>query len=224
VTTPLSFYSANKVKILCYISVRPGKVPKRQRRGVSPVIATTIILAVTISLGLALWGFANSGAASSVMKYSEAIEDYGQIVREHRFVIVNMGFESDPSTGGDNIVFWIYNNGKVNATISQDHTLLTCKDAGCLSVVFNDLAQYDTNGNVVLPVIVRNDGVPVFEVTQGSLSKFSIGQLSITYDDGTSNTIRPETKLELTVMSQICDQEYQFCKQGLTQTDYRKRD
>jgi flagellin-like protein len=222
VTSPFLFFN-NKLKTLRSPIIGLSKKQDRRRRGVSPVIATTIILAITITLGLALWGFANSGAASSVIKYSEAIEDYGQIVRDHRFVIVNMGFESDPSTG-DNIAFWIYNNGKVNATISQDHTLVTCKDAGCLSVVFNDLAQYDTNGNEVLPVIVRNDGVPVFEVTKGSLSKFSIGQLSITYDDGTSNTIRPDTRLELTVMSQICDEEYQFCKQGLTQTDYRKRD
>jgi flagellin-like protein len=102
---------------------RKGK--NKSRRGVSPVIATTIILAITIVLGLALWGFANSGVGTATTQYSEAVTEYGEIVRNHRFVIANMDF-NNPST--NNVAFWVYNNGKLDGTISSDHVILTCKD------------------------------------------------------------------------------------------------
>jgi flagellin-like protein len=102
-------------------------MPDRQRRGISPVIATTIILAITIVLGLALWGFANSGVGTATVKYSEAVTEYGEVVRNHRFVIANVDFNNPPSPP-NNVAFWVFNSGKLDATISSDHVILTCKD------------------------------------------------------------------------------------------------
>jgi hypothetical protein len=91
------------------------------------VIATTIILAITIALGLGLWGFANSGVGTATVQYSEAVNEYGEVVRNHRFVIANMDFNNP---GSNKVAFWIYNNGKLDATIKADNVFIICT-IGC---------------------------------------------------------------------------------------------
>lgn len=102
---------------------------KQARRAVSPVIATTIILAITVVLGLSLWGFANSGVGTATIQYSEAVTEYGELVRNHRFMISNMDFDN-PSP--NQVAFWVYNNGKLDATISANNVLIICT-MGCAS-------------------------------------------------------------------------------------------
>jgi flagellin-like protein len=102
---------------------RKGKCSSR--RGISPVIATTIILAITITLGLALWGFANSGVGTATVQYSDAVTEYGEVVRNHRFVIANMDFDNP---GPNQVAFWVYNSGKLDATINANNVLITCSD------------------------------------------------------------------------------------------------
>jgi len=105
---------------------RKGKF--KSRRGISPVIATTIILAITITLGLALWAFANSGVGTATTQYSEAVTEYGDVVRNHRFVIANMDFNNPNS---NQVSFWVYNSGKLDATINANNVFITC--TGCSS-------------------------------------------------------------------------------------------
>lgn len=101
-----------------------GKESTKSRRGISPVIATTIILAITITLGLALWGFANSGVGTATTQYSQTVDRYGEFVGD-RFVIANIDFDN-PSSG--NVAFWIFNSGKLPTTIND--FVLTCRDCG----------------------------------------------------------------------------------------------
>lgn len=200
-TSPLSFLFGKKVKDSSYSTVKSNKISQRQRSGISPVIATTIILAITVVLGLALWIFANSGVSNATIQYSEAIEDYGNIVRNHRFVIANMDF--DAST--DKIAFWVYNNGKIDATINQDHILVICKDAGCVSPTPNSstLCQHDPSD----PNLCLAD----FTVPSKSLRKFSVTMID------TLPAIDPIVSgntYEVTVLSD----------QGLAQTYVKKSD
>jgi len=133
----------------------------RNRSGVSPIIATTILLAITIAVGLALWGFANSGVGNASVKYSQAVDSYGEFVGD-RFVIANADFDN-PSDGV--IAFWIFNSGKLPTTIS--HVVLTCRDCG------SDIPQADLAGSVTVapkdldkitldlrPSITQIDGTP----------------------------------------------------------------
>lgn len=200
-TSPLSFLFGKKVNASRYPTVKSNKISRRQRSGVSPVIATTIILAITVVLGLSLWLFANSGVSNASIQYSEAIEDYGNIVRNHRFVIANMDF--DPAN--DKIAFWVYNNGKIDATISQDHILVICKDAGCVSPTPNasTLCQHDPSD----PNLCLAD----FTVPSKSLRKFSVTMID------TLPAIDPIVSgntYEVTVLSD----------QGLAQTYVKKSD
>ena len=97
-----------------------------KRRAVSPVIATTIILAITIVLGLSLWSFANAGVSTATQTYSDSVSEYGRFTAD-RFVIASVAF-NHPST--DHVSLWVYNSGKVSTTI--DTVLLTCKDCVAL--------------------------------------------------------------------------------------------
>jgi flagellin-like protein len=169
-----------------------GKRSIKSRRGISPVIATTIILAITIALGLALWGFANSGVGTATTKYSEAVNEYGDIVRYHRFVIANVDFDNPAA---NEVAFWIYNNGKVNATISADHVILTCKD--CTSS-FNPSPSGLTQES-------PEDVSQPLTIFSKTLHKF--------YFD-TNTTLESGKTYELTVVSD----------EGLTQTYVKKSD
>jgi flagellin-like protein len=110
----------------------------RKRSGVSPIIATTILIAITITVGLALWGFANSGVGNATVKYSQAVDSYGEFVGD-RFVIANVDFDN-PSDGV--VAFWVFNSGKLPTTIS--HAVLTCRDCG------GNVPQVDLAGPVIV--------------------------------------------------------------------------
>jgi hypothetical protein len=97
---------------------------RRNRTAVSPVIATTIILAITVTLGLMLWGFANSGVGSATTQYSQTVDKYGEFVGD-RFVIANIDFDN-PSPGSTSV--WVFNSGKLPTTVSN--LVLTCRDCG----------------------------------------------------------------------------------------------
>jgi flagellin-like protein len=98
------------------------KIKRYSRRGVSPVIATTIILAITVALGLALWGFANSGVGTATTQYSQTVDKYGEFVGD-KFVIANVAFDNP---GFGEISFWVFNSGELPTTISN--IILTCRD------------------------------------------------------------------------------------------------
>lgn len=95
------------------------------RRGVSPVIATTIILAITIALGLALWGFAYSGVGTATTQYSQTVDRYGEFVGD-KFVIASVDFDNP---GPGEVAFWVYNSGELSTTINS--IILTCREATC---------------------------------------------------------------------------------------------
>src|SRR5262245_24975750 len=97
------------------------KLVKPSRRGVSPVIATTIILAITIVLGLSLWSFANSGVSAATQTYSDVVTEYGRYVSD-KFVVPTAAFDRpDP----DDVTVWIFNSGSFATEVQS--VIITCK-------------------------------------------------------------------------------------------------
>jgi FlaG/FlaF family flagellin (archaellin) len=131
--TPFFLFSNQKIKTnlnhnnINYAIFSSSK-RKNNRSGISPVISTTIILAITITLGLGLWTFANSGVGSASQSYAQVISNIGQYTND-RFVIANAAFDH-PSA--NQITVWIYNSGTSSTEI--DNIVLTCKD--CSSPAF----------------------------------------------------------------------------------------
>lgn len=96
----------------------------RRRYGVSPVIASVIILGITVTLGLALWTFVNSEVGTSTEVFANEVTDYINYLND-RFIIVNMAFQyDDPDIDActdDNlcVTVWIYNNGNLPVKINS---------------------------------------------------------------------------------------------------------
>ncbi|WP_415281155.1 hypothetical protein [Candidatus Nitrososphaera sp. FF02] len=108
----------------------------RKKAGISPVIATTVILAITVSLGLALWSFANSGVSATTAQYADVITDYGKYASD-RFVIVNVAYDYPLA---DRATVWVYNSGQLTTDVAN--ILLTCKDCtGPFTAVSADASQ-----------------------------------------------------------------------------------
>lgn len=163
-----------------------GKRSTKSRRGISPVIATTIILAITIVLGLALWSFANSGVGTATVKYSEAVNEYGEIVRHHRYVIANVDF-NNPNPPANQVSFWIYNNGKLNTTISADHVLLTCDL--CASSYNPDGLVQDSPDDPSNPLTVFPKSFKKFHFNAGAaLESGKAYELTVVSDEGLTQT------------------------------------
>lgn len=131
---------------------------RRGRSGVSPVIATTILLGITVTLGLALWSFANAGVGTATQQYAETVTDYGNFASD-RFVIANIDFDN-PSTG--DVAFWIYNSGRFPTTINN--VVLTCRDCS---------AAFDPDPTALTQVAPLYDASNPLAMDKKTLKKFS---------------------------------------------------
>jgi len=178
--TPSSFFVSHKFS--------------RKRSGISPVISTTIILAITIVLGLSLWSFANSGVSTATQNYAEVVTQYGQFTAD-KYVIANIDFDNPSS---DDISFWIFNSGKTTTTISS--VVVVCRD--CTSAFDPDPNPILLRGTVPDPADPLDCAMCVKKHT---LEKFS-------FDTGT--TIQSGKTYELTVLSET----------GASQTFLKKSD
>jgi flagellin-like protein len=108
-----------------FFSIRNSS--KRFKRGVSPVIATTIILAITIVLGLSLWSFANAGVSTATQSYADSVSEFGRFTTD-RFVIASVSFDHPAN---DDLTVWIYNSGKLDSVVQA--VVVSCKQ--CASPV-----------------------------------------------------------------------------------------
>lgn len=97
---------------------------KKKHSGISPVIASVIILAITVTLGLALWSFVNSEVNVSTQTFASEVTDYINYLND-RFVIVNIAFGYDDIAANlcNNdtrcVTVWIYNNGNLPVTVNS---------------------------------------------------------------------------------------------------------
>jgi hypothetical protein len=84
-STPPSFFE-NKSKNVT------GKKFNRKHAGVSPLISTMIIIAITIVTGLALFAYTNSQASVATNAFSQEATDFINY-RNDRFVVANLSFK-----------------------------------------------------------------------------------------------------------------------------------
>ena len=105
---------------------------QRKRAGVSTVIATTIIIAITIITGLALFAYTNSQTGVATAAFSQEATDFINY-RNDRFVITNLSFkESDKCMTGTFeycLTAYIFNNGNLPVQITS---VSTGKDNGAI--------------------------------------------------------------------------------------------
>lgn len=186
-TTSPFFFIIKKVNVLSKFSNDYSSVSTKSRSGVSPVIATTIILAVTITMGLALWSFANSGVSTATSTYASVITDYGGFVSD-KFVITNVAFNY-PSN--DHITFWIYNSGKLATSIKS--VVLVCKDCtgGEYTPAAGDLIGPNLSDPTDMTLASKQLGKYSFDGNINGSTSIPSGktfEITVTSDTGASQT------------------------------------
>jgi len=153
----------------------------RKRAGVSPVISTTIIIAITVVLGLGLWAFANSGVSTATQSYLDTVTKYGEFT-SNTFAVANIDF-NNPSN--NHIAFWIFNSGKQTTDFchydpnnpftceTNPSVAILCRDSG-VPLAGRDLCQQDPIDPSLCLTRVMPDGNTVndFRVAPNELGKF----------------------------------------------------
>jgi hypothetical protein len=132
-----SFLIKNKVLKNNVLKNKNKVLRVKKRAGVSPVIATTIILAITVSMGLGLYSYAGSQTNVATKSFSDEATDYINY-KNDRFTITGLSF----GTSGDSQRFtaYIFNNGdrtlRIGSATVSDGTSSTsafCTDDGMIT-------------------------------------------------------------------------------------------
>jgi archaellum component FlaF (FlaF/FlaG flagellin family) len=82
--------------------------------GVSPVLASIIMISVTIAGGMAIWSYVNTTSADVTEAYGEDVTSNINSFNED-FVITYVGLNATTDT----ISIWMYNNGQMDTEIKQ---------------------------------------------------------------------------------------------------------
>jgi hypothetical protein len=142
--TLLSFFKTMNV----LRNVNSTNVSRTSRLGVSPVIATTIILAITVTIGLSLWSFANSGVSTATSQYANVVTDYGKFAAD-KFVILSVAFDYPNPPDSNDLTLWIYNSGTSSTTIQS--VIVSCKNCATPMSTITLTASDLISGNPTIP-------------------------------------------------------------------------
>lgn len=181
------------------------KSKRRGRSGVSPVISSVIMVGISVTLGLSLWSWANSGVNASTASYTNEVTDYVNYVND-RFVIVNFAFEYDgidedqfqspynvapfntdgcsaddqSSNDEDCVTVWVYNYGEIPLQLSE---VLFGEQDGVLE-------SYDNCNNAgINPLVDKCFRLDLNDYSAADakfqIDKNSIGKITINYGEPT---------------------------------------
>lgn len=129
----------------------------RNRRGISPVIATIILSAVVITIGGAVWSYAQSAATVIADDYVDGTFSLINEVTE-RFVVEHAGYDST----GKILSTWVYNYGAVSVTVdvyisgaATGSTLNTVVPIGTLTLIQITGLDIPAGGTIAIKVHSR---------------------------------------------------------------------
>jgi flagellin-like protein len=154
------------------------KLERRRRsnsRGIkalTPVIATVLMIAVTLVVAFAAWAWATGATTGSEKSFNNST---GQNINQlkERIAIVNANFSA---TQKNKVTVWFYNDGSINTTIIQvwvsNSTYTWC---GISSSQSNPPPQCSAIS--LLPVNLPQGGLVSATFTASSTSQFTSGSL-----------------------------------------------
>ncbi len=110
-----------------------GNLPRRL--AISEVLGTTLMIAVTLVVGAAVWGYANTQAAVSEGTLGNNVAGTNNFLAE-KFSVVDMNFPTSPSqcSSSQCVGFWLYNTGTVNLQLFQVRLV---DSAGLINILYN---------------------------------------------------------------------------------------
>ena len=138
---------------------------KRRRHvsGVSPVISATILMAITVTMGLSLWSMVASQSNSSSESFANEITDYVNYVNE-RYTVVNMAFGyDDPKINACNTgladskcaTVWVYNFSEKDVKVVDvlfGKSSVDQRQVSGFKMLDNNMLKANSLGNITLPI------------------------------------------------------------------------
>jgi flagellin-like protein len=142
-----------------------------RRRGITEIMATVLMVAVTVITGFAVWGYVNGEAGVASRSYGNSVAANVQFLEE-RFTIVQVGF----NTGAVTIYF--YNTGSINFQIASvsvyDSAKATIYDIYTSSGVTDQLNSGCSVAAATVESPVIGTGSSDFVVDQGAIGSITL--------------------------------------------------
>ncbi|MFC1754851.1 archaellin/type IV pilin N-terminal domain-containing protein [Thermoproteota archaeon] len=82
--------------------------------GVSPVLASIIMISITLAGGMAIWSYVNTTSSSITESYGQDVSNDINNINED-FIITYFGLNST----SDTVAIWMYNNGQFDTVVKQ---------------------------------------------------------------------------------------------------------
>lgn len=117
-----------------------------QKRGLSDLMATILLVAMTLIAGAALFGYVNGQASGSENKIGAANAVNVNFLNE-RFVVVNVAL----SPGSTSASIWVYNNGNLSLTLKQIAVYQTSNQGQTFYVIFDNTPSSGSCGSASSP-------------------------------------------------------------------------
>jgi len=132
-------------------------------RGVSQILASLILITITLGVGFGLFGYVNSAVTTAERTYADALQTQSNQLLES-FIIASANFSSNELT------IWFLNNGNINSSIIQ---IIIWNSTSSLFVTYNDtfvvkdLISYPASSyeDPVLPLFLRTEAVTTITLT-----------------------------------------------------------
>jgi archaellum component FlaF (FlaF/FlaG flagellin family) len=124
---------------------------RRKKMAVSPVLASIIMIGVTVTGGMAVWAYVNSTSAGMTEAFGEGVANDINGLNED-FIITYLGINAT----SDEVTIWIYNFGKMDTNIEQ--VLIWSESNSTADIVIVDtLVQKGTAGVLDISYPIEND-------------------------------------------------------------------
>ena len=89
------------------------RVSNRRRRAISELVASVLLIAITLITGFAVWGYVDGQAGTTEQAYGQSVGATANYLQE-KFVVVSMDLSA-----GSAATVWLYNNGNVGLRLVQ---------------------------------------------------------------------------------------------------------
>ncbi len=144
-----------------------------RRRGMTSVLTTILMVAVVISIGVSVWGFASSSATIMRIDYFDEVMESVYKIKE-RFRIENIAVNL---TDAPSIQVWVLNYGETEVNITR----LKISGGGNESYYYPPYNNASSNGVVLSPEEFR---------------RFDIAEDAVEFRKGIAISVRVESERE----------------------------
>ncbi|MDG6982834.1 MAG: hypothetical protein JRM74_05195 [Nitrososphaerota archaeon] len=89
------------------------RVSKSRRRAISELVASVLLIAITLITGFAVWGYVDGQAGTTEQVYGQSVGATANYLQE-KFVVVSMDLSA-----GSAATIWLYNSGNIRLQLVQ---------------------------------------------------------------------------------------------------------